>query len=207
MTLEDLHVERIKAGDGIDYIRRRHYSRSCHNGPLCWGLFSAHGLVGVVAYATPAAETVRAVPFGAEYVDRVTELHRLFTVDGLPKNATSWFVSRSIEGLLEAKPELRAIISYSDMTEGHVGYIYQALNFVFTGSTTPRTFYRDEEGRLRHPRQCGENITRKQARELGWIAEKRDSKNRYVLVIGHNKRQRKRWKRKLQIDSLPYPKE
>lgn len=208
MTLDDLEVRQITGKRGREYIRANHYTGTCHNGPMCWGLFRQNedDLLGVAAFATPCSENVRRSVFGGEHKDRVTELHRLFTQDDLPPNTESWFVSRAIDGLLEYKPQYRGLISFADGTEGHVGYIYQALNFHYCGSTARARFYRDQNGNLRHPRQCGVNISRTKAKEMGWTSEMRDAKHRYLLVIGPDRRERKKFERLLQLDTFEYPK-
>jgi hypothetical protein len=69
------------------------------------------------------------------------------------------------------------------MIKAHVGTIYQAANFLYCGMTDEVWFYRDGEGRLRHPRQSGVNISWEQAEEMGWKPEKRSAKHRYVLIL------------------------
>lgn len=192
---KQFHVVKIPGKLGKEYIRNNHYSHSCHNGPMCWGLFDTdENLVGVCAFATPCSENVRGSVFGKEHKDRVVELHRLHTKDGLPKNTLSWFVTRSIQGLLEYRPNVRGIISFSDNTEGHVGTIYKALNFEFKGETASVVFYRDAEGRLRHPRQNGINISKEEAVSRGWTPERRMSKRRWLLVVGLTKQDKRVWR-------------
>jgi len=198
MTI-DYTVCMIPSKQGKKYIRENHYSKSCHNGPMCWGLYQKDNLVGVCAFATPCSENVRRSIFGPENKDRVTELHRLYTQDDLPENTTSWFVARAIKGLQTYRPKIKAIISFADITEGHIGTIYKALNFDYKGTSSPAWFYRDQEGRLRHPRQSGVNISKEDAYERGWKREKRDAKSRYLLVIGSNKSDKKFWKKRVLI--------
>lgn len=196
-------VRSIPGGVGRDFIRANHYTRSCHNGPMCWGLFDGEEMIGVIAFATPSSEAVRASLFGEEHKHRVTELHRLFIIDGTPKNTESWFISRGIKGLLERRPGIRGVISFADSTEGHSGVIYQASNALFCGTTGRSRFYRDVEGRLRHPRQNGVNIPLEEAANRGWTPEMRDAKNRYVFLVGN-----KKWaKSHFRLTALPYPKD
>jgi hypothetical protein len=89
------------------------------------------------------------------------------------------------------KPQIWAVLSFSDATEGHEGTIYKATNAYRLGSTGKVTFYRDSDGRLRHPRQNGVNITKEMAKENGWVAEKRDAKNRYMWLLADDKRHKK----------------
>lgn len=195
----DYEVRQVSGGLGKKFIREHHYTHSCHNGPMCWGLYDDDALIGVCAFATPSSENVRASLFGPSEVDRVTELHRLFVVDGTPKNTESWFIKRAIQGLLEYRPKIRGIISFADSTEGHSGVIYRASNALFCGTTGRARFYRDGEGRLRHPRQNGVNITLEEARSRGWTPEMRDAKNRYVFVVG-SPAERRKWRKRLLLE-------
>ena len=195
----DFRVSKIPSKEGKQYIKDNHYSGSCHNGPMCWGLYYKDSLSGVCAFATPCSENVRASIFGKKHKDRVTELHRLHTKDDLPKNTTSWFVSRAIQGLIEYRPSIRAILSFADSTEGHIGTIYKALNFEYKGTSSPAWFYRDQNGCLRHPRQSGVNISNQEAKKKGWLREKRDSKIRYLLIVGPNKSEKRYWSKKVTI--------
>jgi len=201
-------VQKIPAKEGKAFIRQHHYTGGCHNGPMVWGLIDPSGnLRGACAFATPCSEAVRASVFGADHKDAVTELHRLVVEEGARTDAppTSWFVSRALRGVGEYRPALRGILSYADASEGHHGGIYQALNFLYCGTSGTSVFYRDPDGRLRHPRQCGVNITRLEAAKRGWVPERRASKHRYLALIG-DRRARSWARRHLLLDVLPYPK-
>ena len=186
--MKDYEVKRIPCQEAKDYIRKNHYSHGCHNGPSpCYGLFDNGQLIGVLMFATPCSENVRASVFGPDMKDAVTELHRLHILDVTPKNTESWFISRCLKLLKEDKPQIKAVLSFSDSTEGHEGTIYKATNAYRLGSTGTATFYMDANGRLRHPRQCGVNITKEMAAERGWIPVKRGAKNRYLYILANSK--------------------
>lgn len=195
-----LSVAGMASKEGKAYIKNNHYSGGCHNGPMCWGLYDGDVLVGVCAFATPCSENVRRSIFGGdENKHRVTELHRLHTQDYLPKNTTSWFVARAIKGLVEYRPEIRAILSFADSTEGHTGTIYRALNFDYKGTGSQRWFYRDQNGILRHPRQNGVNISKKYAKGMGWVRERRNSKIKYLLIVANTKSEKRFWRKRVLI--------
>jgi hypothetical protein len=198
-------VRQIPSLVGRDYIVANHYTGGCHRRPMCWGLYLGEDLHGVVAFATPSSEHVRASVFGPEHKDRVTELHRLHLRDGHPRNLTTWFLARAFDGLLTYRPQIVAVLSYADTTEGHTGTVYQAANAIYTGATARSRFYRDRAGVLRHPRQCGVNITPTDATARGWVAEMRASKHRYLFILGD--RRTKRWANAhLKLTPAPYPK-
>jgi len=183
-----------------EYIHKNHYSHGSHNGASpCYGLFEksekflgGEKLIGALMFATPCSEAVRSSIFGKEHKDKVIELHRLHILDVTPKNTESWFIARCIRLLKKDNPKIKAIISFSDTTENHSGIIYQASNFMYCGKTSKARFYRDENGRLRHPRQCGKNIKLEEAKRLGWKSEYREAKNRYVLLVYNDRNEKKK---------------
>lgn len=192
-NMQNYIVKRISCKEAKEYIITNHYSHGCHNAPSpCYGLFDNDKLIGVLMFATPCSENVRSSVFGKEYKNWVIELHRLHILDVTPKNTETWFISKCFKLLKKDNPEIRAIISFSDTTQGHVGTIYRAMSFYFCGTTSKATFYLDKNGRLRHPRQCGVNITKEKAQEKGWSICKRDSKNRYIYLLSHSKVEKKK---------------
>lgn len=198
-------VKPIKSTDGKAFIREHHYSRGSHNGPTCYGLFDKDTLIGVLAIATPCSENVRASLWGYDNRNHVTELHRLVIVDDTPKNTESWFIARALKLHKQARPHIWGILSFADATVGHKGTIYQASNALFCGTSGKATFYLDENGRLRHPRQNGINITREMADRYGWKATKREGKYRYLFLMPDCKAHAKWLKRNLILSSYPYP--
>jgi len=194
-------VKRIGCETAKKYIIEHHYSHGCHNSPSpCYALYDNNNLIGVLMFATPCSENVRSSIFGKEYKDNVIELHRLHILDVTPKNTESWFISQCFKLLLQDRPQTWAVISFSDTTQGHEGTIYKASNFYCCGQTGSKIFYLDKNGRLHHPRQNGVNISLEEAKKRGWTPVKRDAKNRYIMILGINKKEKrehlKLWKSK-----------
>ncbi len=188
----DYQIKQIPSRLAKEYIHKYHYSHGSHNGPSpCFGLYDNENLIGCMMFATPCSEAVRASVFGKEYKNNVTELHRLHILDCTPKNTESWFIARCLKLLKQLKPQIWAVLSFSDKTEGHEGVIYKATNAYRLGSTGRSIFYIDQDGRLRHPRQSGVNITLALADEMGWKPVKREAKNRYLWLLPDDKRHKK----------------
>lgn len=197
-------VSRIDSLTAKEYIKTNHYSHGCHNGPSpCYGLFDGDSLIGVLMFATPCSENVRASIFGESNKDLVTELHRLHILDVTPRNTESWFISRCLKLLKQDNPKIKAVISFSDSTEGHDGTIYKATNAYRLGKTSSAIFYTDKDGRLRHPRQSGVNITEDMAKEMGWTPCKRGSKNRYLWILPTDKREKEILKSLCRYELIP----
>lgn len=191
--LINYEVRQITAKEGKTYIWENHYSHGSSKSPSLWvGLFLMDKLIGVSMFACPCSEYVRSSIFGMEYKSRVTELHRLHILDVTPKNTESWFIAKSLKLLKHLHPDYWAVISFSDLTEGHTGVIYQAANAYRIGNTlVNRKFYVDQNKRIHHPRQCGINITQEKALEFGWTIVTRASKNRYLWLLPDSKKHKK----------------
>lgn len=202
---DGLRVEKVAASIAKPFVREHHYSHGIHNGPMTYGLFDAEELIGVLAFATPSSEAVCSSVFGDEKKRSVTELHRLVLLDRVPKNAESFFISRALKLLKFDRPYYKAVLSFADSTQGHVGTIYQACNALYCGTTASATFYLDADGRLRHPRQNGVNITRDMAKEKGWSPVRRGAKHRYLFLLPQSKAEAKVLRKELLLDVMPYP--
>ena len=199
-------ISKIDTKIGKEFVKRHHYSHGIHNGPMCYGLFDHMTLVGVLAFATPCSENVCASVFGPEHKRSVTELHRLVLLDEVPKNMESWFIARVLKLFKQDRPNYKAVLTFADATQGHLGIIYQATNAIYSGMSGKATFYLDEDNRLRHPRQNGVNITPDMAKERGWRPVKRDGKHRYLYLLPSDKKERKVLNQMLKLPTLPYPK-
>lgn len=190
-----------------DFVRLHHYAHGCHNGPtLCAGLVDGEHLIGVLMFATPCSEAVRASVFGPERCAAVTELHRLVCLDVTPTNTESWFIARALRMLREEREHVEAVVSFADEGHGHTGVIYQASNAHYYGVAPAQRAYLDPTGRLRHKRQCGHNVTRAEARVLGWAVVETGRKHRYCLLMGRDRRHDRALRGELRLEGYTYPK-
>lgn len=122
---------------------------------------------------------------GKENSDRVLELNRL-VIMGNGKNLASYLVGNSLRKL----PRDLFVVSYADLGWGHVGYVYQATNFIYTGMTNERTDMASSSGHSRH--NDGDPTKR----------QFRSAKHRYIYLTGNKKKQIKN----LLYQARPYPK-
>lgn len=184
----------------VNYIKIHHYSKTCSPNPYpCFGLFEQNILIGVLAFAVPCSENVCSSFFGKKYKRNILELHRLHILDITPKNVESWVISQCLKLLKQIQPNIMGVVSFADSSEGHNGTIYKATNAYYLGKTNPAIFYRDQEGRLRHPRQKTHingnrvtfNLSKQEAKKRGWIPEKRLGKHRYFYLTPDNKQHKK----------------
>jgi hypothetical protein len=68
------------------------------------------------------------------------------------KTSVSRIIAIALKLLKKQSPGLRAVVSFSDPAAGHVGTIYQAMGWIYTGTTAPDKQYIDPAGRAWHSR-------------------------------------------------------
>ena len=114
---------------------------------------------------------------------------------------------------LRLLPKPSVVVSYADTAQGHVGYIYQATNFIYTGLSAKRTDWKIKGREHLHGATVADE-SRGQEKRAEWMREKygddfyledRPRKHRYVYLCG-NKQQRAAMRSALRYPVEPYPK-
>jgi len=172
-----------------DWILNIHYAKRMPSISYAYGLYRHDEMVGMVSYGSPASPSLCKGICGEEYKSDVIELNRLVLKYNLP-NEASFLVSRSLKLL----PKPKVVVSYADTAQEHTGVVYMACNFLFTGTTRPRTDIASKNGK--HSRHhLGDRKNRVD----------RSAKHRYVYFIG-SKRERKELRSALRYSVQQYPK-
>jgi len=186
-------VREIERDDAIPFLMKVHYARSVPQLMYCYGLFIDNQLCGVVTYGIPASPSLCRGLAGDEEFYNILELNRLVICDPTPNNA-SFLVGHSLKML----PRHRYVVSYADLEAwGHVGYIYQATNFLYTGLSASRTDVASNGKHSRTAFKKGVDHSQRQPRSR---------KHRYVYVCASNKKEKKEMTSKINYPILPYPK-
>ncbi len=193
-----LEVRKLKNWEAEPWILNSHYARRMPNIIFAYGIYKPHErdisaleLSGIVTYGVPASNSLCRGVCGEEYAGRVLELNRLVIREGLPKNTASRLIGESLKKLKYFAPLI--IVSYADTKMHHIGYVYQATNWIYTGKTKERTDMMPKGGG--HSR-WGKDPTKRQPRS---------AKHRYVYFVG-DKRQVKQMRTALNYGEHPYPK-
>ena len=183
-----MEVKPIKTFETKPWLLNRHYAKRLPSISYAFGLFDEGALVGVCTYGSPASPSLCVGVCGKEHRDKVLELNRLVIETDKP-NSASMLISRSLKML----PKPSIVVSYADTAKGHIGYVYQANNFMYTGATVERTDMGGEEGK--HSRHAKDPS----------IRVFRSSKHRYIIFTG-TKKQKKFLRNELNYKVEPYPK-
>tara|TARA_E500000318_G_C3469221_1_gene175820 strand:- start:27 stop:695 length:669 start_codon:yes stop_codon:yes gene_type:complete len=203
-----MEVQPIPSTEAKPWILNRHYAKRMCPISFAFGIYEKQNMIGVVTYGTPLSSTLRDGVCGKEWSDNVLELNRLCCDN--KKNVASMLVGRSIKML----PRPSIIVSYADQGQGHVGYVYQATNFIYTGlsakfkdpmvrgmehkhHTTIGDEGRGHDSRVKYLRE-------KYGSENVYYVE-RDRKHRYIFLQG-SKTDRWKMKKALRYKQKQYPK-
>jgi hypothetical protein len=112
-------------------LEREHYLHSFPGGTkLAFGAFLSARLLGALTLGAGPAYAYSLVD-GATPDDCLT-LSRLWLSDELPKNSESRFIGVVLRSLRK-NTGLNFLVSYADPAQGHLGTIYQATGWVYTG--------------------------------------------------------------------------
>ena len=201
-ALHALQVSPIPAAVARRLVERNHYLHSMPGGTrLAFGVLLQNRLLGAATLGVGPTNAHRLVE-GAIPGDCIT-LTRLWLSDELPTNSESRVVGIVLRAL-RRHTALKFVVSYADPSEGHVGTIYQALGWTYTGLSEPSPLYDLGDGRLRHSRSLGHAYgTRSVAhlRRHGVDVKLRpqSAKHRYIHFLDPL------WGSRLRVPALPYP--
>lgn len=163
-----------------------HYSRSLPVGRLVkLGVWEDEHFTGVVIFSRGSNKDL-----GTRYGLTQTQLCELTRVAlRIHQAPVSQIVAECLCYLKRSNPGLRLVISFADPGQGHHGGIYQAGNWIYTGTSDPERRYRIY-GRLVHGRAVSptqHGIPVGMHRSLAWICANLDPNAEAVTVRGKHR--------------------
>lgn len=185
LKLNNFQVKKITYQETKHWILNIHYAKRMPCVSHAFGVFDGDAMIGVCTFGIPASPTLCRGVCGEEYKSIVLELNRLVIHPDAPRNTASYLIGKAIK--LLPKPSI--LVSYADTQMTHVGYVYQATNWIYTGATKPRTDAYAGDGK--HSRHHKGDLA---------IRQYRSAKHRYVYFNGIKLLD------KLKYNVLPYPK-
>jgi len=140
---ESAHIEVCKFKDIRHIFENYHYKKGHMGGGIsaCFSLYISDSLVGGSVLGKPRHE---------KHYKNCIDIRRMACLDSAPFNSESYFLGQIIRYITK-NTEYDFVLSYSDMTVGHIGTIYKTANFQCIGETKP-TKYVEWEGKTYHPR-------------------------------------------------------
>lgn len=211
--MSDLNVIRVSPAEAAHWICEIHYAKRLPNVMFAFGLFLKNEPVGYVTYGSPSSAPLRRGVAGCKYQNSVIELNRLVFRSPI-KNGPSMLVGRSLRML----PYPSIVVSYADTSVGHIGYVYQACNFLYTGLSEKRSDWKIRGAEGMHGQSVADISLPAKGGGKGARAEfmrakfgddfylaQRARKHRYLYICAR-KREKKEIVSALKYKILPYPK-
>jgi hypothetical protein len=222
-----LSVREINRKIAKEMVVKYHYSKQWTKCTVALGLYYNTGkehqffdepeekLIGTICYGDPIGRHSGASISTSIPRENVFELVRVFIHDGYGNNAESYLIGESFKWLKQNRKDIKALISYADPQQGHVGTIYQATNWVYQGNRIRPNdswlFKWEEDGKWQHGRTIfpyyGTNDIEKMKSLVGkdfWV-KKELRKHRYVYFLC-SKNEKRKAMNNLKHPILPYPK-
>jgi hypothetical protein len=127
--LSDCKIFECEFSDISSIFKRYHYKGTHMGGGIsyCLKLCYRDGIIGGAVVGKPRHLS--------KYRNSL-EIRRLACLEVAPKNTESYFLSKIIWFLKNREKDIEYVISYSDLSVGHIGTIYKASNFKCIGETS-----------------------------------------------------------------------
>jgi hypothetical protein len=202
MALEKYVIKRIDYHTAMKIIVEKHYLHRKAPCSIAFGLFLDDECKGVIVYGTPSSAPLRRGIAGDENVNNVVELTRLWVCDSVPRNGESFLIGNTIK---QCGKEI--VVSYAEIEQGHLGIVYQATNWYYTGLSAKRTNW-VVEGIDRHCQTIADKYSSQELKEKygdKFSLKPRPRKHRYVFMNAKGKR-KKELLQSLKYKIMPYPK-
>ena len=202
-ALQSLTVRPISHRAAKGLLVRNHYLHTMPGGTkLAFGIFNNDRLMGAVTLGVGPFNVHRLVAGSTR--DDCLVLSRLWLADDLPKNSESRVLAVILRSI-GRDTSVKFLVTYADPTAGHVGTIYQATGWLYTGMSEPSVLYDIGDGVLRNSRTLGHAYGTRSSRyfsehgvELKGLRQ--EAKHRFVYFLD------KAWSDKLNVPVQPYPK-
>lgn len=205
---KELTVRKIDCKTARGYIAAFHYSKTMPDSTrYVYGLYYGELLCGVCAFGMGCGKNQYTAICPTIQNGEYLELTRLWLEDSLGRNSESHFISKCLKMLPSV---IRFVVSFSDEKQGHVGYIYQATNFIYLGVNGGGKMLITSDGIEKHPRLLGiyrmrhpeySEYTNNELMDLlGYKYTDSGRKHRYVYFKD------KKLQKSLHLKPKPYPK-
>src|SRR5918996_3268200 len=202
-ALQQLMVRPVPIILARKLVERHHYLRSLPGGTrLAFGAFAGARVMGAMTLGVGPLNAYSLVE-GATPDDCLT-LTRLWLSDELPRNSESRFIAVVLRSL-RRNTYLKFLVSYADPAQGHLGTIYQATGWLYTGLSEAMPLYDVGDGKARHSRSLSHAYGTHSVQHFSRHGVQvrlvpQQPKHRYLYFLDPS------WREQLQVPVLPYPK-
>ena len=199
----DVVVQVVPPHVAREILVRHHYLHSMPGATrLSLGVFLDRRIMGAITLGAGPINGHRLIDGAGR--DDVWTLSRLWLADALPSNTESHVLAVVVRSLRRFT-KVKALIAYADPAAGHVGTVYQAAGWLYTGAPKSLPKLDLGDGVPRHCRSVGSAFSshsvaylRRRGLEVRQIPQA--PKHRYVVFVDRS------WRDRLVPAVLAYPK-
>lgn len=166
-----------------ELIAKFHYSKGGSNTRVfTHGLYDkkTNTLCGVAWWIPPTKSSAQK-SYPKDW-KKVLSLSRLVIVPGIPKNACSFLVSKSIL-LIRRDARFECLVTYADDYQKHTGAIYKASGWEYLGKTQKEKVWVDQTGRMVARKSGPKTRTTSEMQALGYRAVGAFSKHKFRIIL------------------------
>jgi hypothetical protein len=202
-ALQQIKVKPVPFSMARQLLVREHYLHSFPGGTkLAFGAFVGTRLLGALTLGAGPANAYSLVEGATP--DDCLALTRLWLSDELPKNSEGRFLGVVLR-FLKRHTNLKFLVSYADPSQGHLGTIYQATNWIHTGLSQATPLYDIGNGRHYHSRTLSHafgshGLAHFQRHGIDVKLVPQKAKHRYLYFLDST------WRERLRVSVLAYPK-
>lgn len=229
-----IHIAPINKSTAKKIIVEKHYTHAWTSCRYSLGVYhktdtsdlfgNDEKLIGCIIYGHPVGRRAAASILEDFTEDNVLELTRLYIDDGYGSNIESYVLAQSFKWIRENDKKVKALLSYADNGQFHLGGIYQATNWIYQGLNTETNLMPNWGISLTkdpydwiHSRTVfsmwGSHNLEHLKREIGksgyseFWRKKEAGKHRYIQILGDNKREKNKLLKQLKRKGTGYPKD
>lgn len=159
-------------------VEHWHYSKSLPVPPLLRvGAWESGVFIGCVLFSRGASTNLLR-PYGLKNTEGCELTRVALSVHVAP---VTKIVSLAIKFLRKSNPGIRLIVSFADPAQNHHGGIYQAGNWIYTGTTAPDRAFLDASGKKYHSRMIAKNGSGYRV-QFGVLRKCRDAKGMKKII-------------------------
>ena len=162
-------------------VREHHYAHGGSNTAVYVdGLVRREdgAVMGIAWWLPPTRVACESV--NRERWKEVLSLTRMVILPGVPKNAASFLLARSVRRIF-ADGRFCSLVSYACESQGHEGRVYRACNWDYVGRTGPYPRWVDpSDGKQVAPKSTKNRVKDEMIR-LGYVRQGSFYKHKYVM--------------------------
>jgi very-short-patch-repair endonuclease len=181
-SFSQLSIRSLESKEAANFLNAYHYAGFGRHNKISYGAFLDNELIAVCKF-TPIIRKEVATSMEME-PNSLLELDRFCIHPNFhKKNLASWFICRAVKLASSSFTNIKAFVSFADMTYGHIGTIYSVSNWLCIGTVQPDYCYVNDQGFVLHKKTLYNHAVKMGRTERQYAEE-----NNYTKVWGKEKK-------------------